>query len=686
MKSNRNVSRREFLGTAAATAAVTYFGHPSTAFGEAKVDGRVDSTSPAWKEQGVLNLVNSPYAKLQSVPVRAVTIEEGFWSKRRKTNVERSIPTMREQLEQHGRMDNYRRLVGKSKEPQKGPYYSDSDIYKWMEAAGFALQSGDIPELRNVTSSMIKEVVAVQEPSGYLNTYYVEDKVSQRMLTHSQEVGHELYNLGHMIQGAIAYYRATGDATLMEAGAKMVDGFLLPNFGPGPDKKPIVSGHPEIEMSLIELYRTTGNKKYVELAGYILQGDSRMGLESRRTIYMYSGTPFTQRTKLEGHAVRAMYACCGATDYYMETGDQTYWKTLNRLWEDLSQHQMYVTGGVGARAAGEAFGEPYELPNAQAYGESCAAIGNMMWNWRMLAASGEAKFTDVIERALYNGINSGMSLEGTLYCYRNPLAFDPASGEHIRNPWYDTTCCPPNLERTFASLPGYFYSTSKDGVYVHLYDNSTLDWHLQNGTGLKIAQKTNYPWDGDVKMTVTPAQATEFTLFARIPGWVKGAKISVNGKNVEGAQAGQYLAIKRQWAAGDTVTMNFPMPTEVLASNPRVTENRDRVAVQRGPIVYCLEQSDQPNVPVLADVALAASASPAKAFRPEHKADLLDGVTVLHHTGAARENSPTGEGLYMPANLDAPKMRSQKLTMIPYYAWANREPTQMQVWTIYSKG
>jgi hypothetical protein len=303
----------------------------------------------------------------------------------------------------------------------------------------------------------------------------------------------------------------------------------------------------------------------------------------------------------------------------------------------------------------------------------------------MLAASGEAKFADVIERALYNGINSGMSLEGTLYCYRNPLAFDPASGEHIRNPWYDTTCCPPNLERTFASLPGYFYSTSKDGVYVHLYDNSTLEWHLENGTGLKITQKTNYPWDSDVKMTVAPSQATEFTLFARIPGWVKGAKVAVNGKNVDGAQAGQYLAIKRQWAPGDTVTMNFPMPTEVLASNPRVTENRDRVAVQRGPIVYCLEQSDQPNTPALADVALTASASPSKSFQAEHQADLLDGVTVLHHAGAARESSTTGEALYMPANLDTPKMRSQKLTMIPYYAWANREPTQMQVWTLYTK-
>jgi uncharacterized protein len=683
MKSNRNVTRREFIATTAAAAAASYLASPgaSYAFG-----GRgVDATSLPWRDQGVINVVNSPYAKLHSVPVHAVTIEEGFWSKRRKTNVESSIPTMREQLEQHGRMDNFRRLVGKSKEPQKGPFYSDSDIYKWIEASGFALQSGDIPNLHNVTATMIKEVVAVQEPSGYLNTYYIEDKVSQRMLTHSQEVGHELYNLGHMIQGSIAYYRATGDATLMDAGAKMVDGFLLPNFGPGPDKKPIVSGHPEIEMALIELYRTTGNKKHLELAGYILNGDDRMGLEKRRTIYMYSGTPFIKRTRLEGHAVRAMYACCGATDYYMETGDQAYWKTLTNLWSDLSEHQMYITGGVGARAAGEAFGEPYELPNAQAYGESCAAIGNMMWNWRMLAASGEAKHADIIERALYNGINSGMSLDGTLYCYRNPLAFDPDSGETIRNPWYDTTCCPPNLERTFASLPGYFYSTSKDGVYVHLYDNSTLDWHLESGNALKISQKTNYPWDGDVKLTVTPARPADFTVFVRIPGWVNGAKVAVNGKSVDGAQAGQYLAIKREWKPGDTVSLNFPTPTETVASNPRVVENRGRVAVQRGPIVYCLEQLDQPNTPALADVALASNQTADKAFRAEHKADLLEGVTVLHHNGMAREASSTGEPLYLAPGADSPKMNSQELVLIPYYAWANRKPSQMEVWANYSK-
>jgi len=265
-----------------------------------------------------------------------------------------------------------------------------------------------------------------------------------------------------------------------------------------------------------------------------------------------------------------MYACCGATDYYLETGDESYWKTLNILWDDLSKRQMYITGGVGARGQGEAFGEPYELPNAQAYGESCAAIGNMMWNWRMLAASGEARFTDVIERALYNGINSGMSLDGTTYCYRNPLAFDGASGEKIRNPWYDTTCCPPNLERTFASLPGYFYSTSKDGIYVHLYDNSVLDWRLESGAPIKIVQKTNYPWDGDVQLTVNSSEPADFTLHLRIPGWAKSANVAINGKLFEGAKPGQYLPIPRKWSVGDILTLRLPMNAEVVASNVHV--------------------------------------------------------------------------------------------------------------------
>jgi len=677
MSSTNDVSRRQFISTVASTAAISYIARPVLSFGAFQGSDSVGNLP--WKDQGVLNLVNSPFAKLHSVPVRAVTIEEGFWSQRRKTNVKSSIPSMRKELEEHGRMDNYRRLVGKSSEPQKGPYYSDSDIYKWIDAVGWELQSGDRPELRRVADSMIREVVAIQEPSGYLNTYFVDDKKSQRMEPHIQEVGHELYCLGHMIQGAVAYYRATGDSTLLDAGAKFVDGFVIPNYGPDANKKPIISGHPEIEMALIELYRTTGKRQYVELAGYILHGDERATIKPRAIVYMNCGIPFTTRTKLEGHAVRAMYACCGATDYYLETGDPAYWKALNTLWDDLSKRQMYVTGGVGARSEGEAFGEPYELPNAEAYGESCAAIGNMMWNWRMLAASGEARFTDVIERALYNGINSGMSLDGITYCYRNPLAFNASAEDKIRNPWYDTTCCPPNLERTFSSLPGYFYSTSKEGIYVHLYDNSTLDWHLEDQTPLKIEQKTKYPWDGDVRLAVSVAGAKEFTLYLRIPGWARTAKVAVNGKSVSGAQPGQYLPIHREWKSGDSVTLSMPLTTELLAANPRVAENTGRVAIQRGPIVYCMEELDQASGTEAADVSIALGGK-QKDFQVEHMPEMLDGVTVLRHPAAIAEVPSAEQALYGPANPAAMRTRPGELTLIPYYAWANRKPTPMQVW------
>jgi DUF1680 family protein len=649
--------------------------------------------STSWKDAGVIDLTRSPFAKLKTVPVRAVTIQEGFWSKRRNTNVSSSIPTMHDELVAHGRMDNFLRLTGESSAPQKGPVYSDSDIYKWTEAVGFTLQTADHPELRKTADTMIREVVAVQETGGYLNTYYVGDRKPLRMLYPTQETGHELYNMGHMLQGAVAYYRATGDPTLLNAGMRFIDQFLLPNYGPGNDQKGIVAGHPEIEMSLVELYRTTGKREYVDLAGYILHGDDRIPLTERQITYMFCGIPFTSRTKLEGHAVRAMYACCGAADYYLETGDPSYWKTLNALWEDLTAHQLYVTGGVGAREAGEAFGDAYELPNARAYGESCAAIGNMMWNWRMLAASGEARFADVMERALYNGINSGMSLDGTTYCYRNPLAFDPSgdsSDRHtpegkIRNPWYDTTCCPPNLERTFASLPGYFYSTSSDGVYVHLYDNSEMNWHLQDGNGLKIQQKTNYPWNGDVKIAISPSTPSEFVVYARIPGWSARSVVKVNGEQIDGAQPGKYLAIRRHWSTNDVIDLSFDMTTQLLKANPAVSEDRGRVAFQRGPVVFCMErldQGDQEHGMNLAGYAVKVDARTTSQFEPS----LLDGVMVLEHPGAIGQEL-TDPGLYYSAD----KMIREReiptmVKLIPYYAWANRAPASMQVWIPYVQG
>jgi DUF1680 family protein len=539
-----------------------------------------------------------------------------------------------------------------------------------MEAVAFVLQSGDNPKLREKFESLTEEILAAQEPSGYLNTYYQDERKNLRLS--EMYKSHELYCLGHLLQAAIAYYRATGNRKLMDGGIRYVN-YLIDISGPG--KRPLLTGHPEFEMALVELYRTTSDRRFLNFAGYLFSGVERERLKLRdsQIQYMFSGKPFTSRTEFEGHAVRAMYASSGATDYYAETGDPQYKRALDTLWTDLTLHKMYVTGGVGSRSDGEAFGDAYELPNAQAYTESCAAIGNMMWNFRMLAISGEAKYADVMERALYNGINSGMSLDGTLYCYRNPLS---SNGEKIRNEWYDTDCCPPNLERVLASLPGYFYATSKDGVYVNFYHNSDLDWHLEGGSALKITQKTNYPWKGEVVLTVSPEQASEFTLYARIPGWSAASTASVNGSPVNGMVAGQYVAIRRRWNAGDRLELRFDMTPRLLTANPQVIEDNGKVAVQRGPLVYCMEQLDE--LGEIGDLLLTKAKS---GFNADYKADLLGGILVLKHPGEEYQPSLSTEPLYEPLDESgARKTKPVELTFIPYYAWANRERTPMEVW------
>jgi DUF1680 family protein len=672
-----HLSRRTFLKTTTASAALSALPlrHPLSS------DQLALSSTPPWSEQGILNLAHSPHAKLQNIPVHAVTLHEGFWQSRRTTNVQSSIPSMGKLLESHGRMDNFRRLTDKSNRPQRGPVYSDSDVYKWLEAVGFSLQTADNPELHKRAAQLIHDIATAQQPDGYLNTYFVESHTAERMTPKTQQWGHELYCIGHLLQGATSYYRATGDPTLLDCGIHFVNDFLLPNYGPGAKQTAILSGHPEIELALIELYRMTGDQRHLMLAEYILRGDERIPLKPGDSTYHFCGKPFTSRTHLEGHAVRAMYACCGAADYFLETGDELYWKTLWTLWNDLVFHQMYITGGVGARSDGEAFGDPYELPNAQAYGESCAAIGNMMWNWRMLAATADARYTDVIERALYNGINSGMSLDGTLYCYRNPLAFDPDSGETIRNPWYDTTCCPPNLERTFASLPGYFYSTAPDGMYIHLFHNSTLEWHLQDVTPIKITQKTNYPWQGTVDIEVSPSSPSEFAVYVRNPGWSRSGRASAGSTNIQLVGDGGYIRFHQRWQKGDTIHIEFDMSPQLLASNSRVVENTNRVAVQRGPLVYCLEQVDQPSGIDLADVAIPVSALEQPAFTESFDANLLGGITVLRLDGANLKIPDKQRTLYFPASSVPVKSTTLPLTFIPYYAWANRAPTPMQVWS-----
>ena len=629
----------------------------------------------------ILNLEKTPHAKLRNVPVSAVRITDGFWSARRATNAARSMPTLLALLEEHGVMDNFRRLSGKKKVARRGPLYTDSDLYKWMEAAAFVLQTDRNPQLEATFDALTGDIVAAQEPSGYLNTYYHGERKAQRF--QEMDRGHELYCLGHLLQAAIAYHRATGKRKLLDAGIRFAD-YLVRDFGP--DKHPLLAGHPEIELALIELYRHTGEKKYLELAGYILRGDGeRLKLTRNQIQYLFSGKPFTERTIMEGHAVRAGYACAGAADYYLETGDAAYKTTLERLWNDMVSGKMYITGGIGSRAAGEAFGDPYELPNAKAYTESCAAIANMIWNWRMLAASGDAKYADVLELALYNSVNSGMSLEGTLYCYRNPLELTAEAARSIRNPWYSTTCCPPNLHRTLASLPGYFYSTNAEGVYVHLYDNNELNWKLADGTPLRIAQATRYPWNGVVDIRVDPEQAREFTIFVRIPGWSRSTQVLTGGKAVASTvKPGEYLPVRRKWSAGDTLRLVFDMMPQAIVSHPRVMDNQGRAAVKRGPLVYALEQTDQPASVQVLEAGLRFSADPSKDFTPEFRKDLLGGVVVLRHRGVTRTTSFADEPLYRGIeSRDGKPGQPVDLTLIPYYTFLNRGPAAMVVWTAW---
>lgn len=630
-----------------------------------------------WKQQGVVYLGNSLNARLHSVPIQAVHMGEGFWTARRSVTTERSLPTMLELLEEHGWVDNFRRLSEHKNIPRKGPVYTDSDVYKWIEAASWALASNetspaDKQKLRAEIDNLITIISAAQDPDGYLNTYYQGDKAHLRFteLTRS----HEGYCLGHLLQAGIAYYRATGSRALLDPGIKFAN-YVVSEFGP--DKRPFVTGHPELEMALVELYRVTGDVHYLDFVRYIFSGveRDRLKLKDSDVKYMFSGRPFTSRTEFEGHAVRALYAASGATDYFLETGDPAYKHALDLLWTDLTTRKMYITGGVGSRSAGESFGDPYDLPSMDAYAETCAAVANVMWNFRMWLLTGGAQYADVLERTLYNGVNSGMSLAGNMYCYRNPLA---STGDKLRNPWYDTDCCPPNIERLFESLPGYMYATGRNGVYVNLYHSSELDWHLENGLPIKLTQATSYPWSGDVRFTVQPKSAASFSVYLRWPAWASSAEVEVNGQRypTADAQPGSFITVTRNWQPGDSVTLSLPMNTVEMAANPRVSDDYGRAALQRGPLVYALEQIDQP-VGSLFDVFLR----PTAPVTAEAKKDLLGGITELKVSGLSAEKSVMQEPLYQPlaAAISEPK-RPVPLTFIPYYAIGNREPTPMEVW------
>ncbi len=604
---------------------------------------------------GVIATRRSPAVKVTPAPIGCVTMEDGFWKRWMEANRRQGIPALYRQLEDHGVVENFRVAAGRKPGELKGPVFRDSDLYKWMEGAATALESTADPELVELLERVIDDVAAAQQPDGYLNTFFVGELSGQRF--RNLPVEHELYCAGHMFQAAIAHYRATGRTTFLDVATRFAD-YLTRTFGPGKIEQP--DGHPEVEMALVELYRITGKREYLDLAGFFLkkQALGRAG-------------------QISGHAVRFAYLMAGVADYYAETGDREALQALREMWEDIASGRVYITGGLGARHGTEAIGERYELPNETAYSETCAAIANAMWNLRMLGLTGESRYADMMERALYNNVLSGVSLDTTHWFYVNPLA---CFREHSRQPWFGCTCCPTNVVRTLPAIPGYMYGRSAEGLWVHLYDSSRLDWALADGTRVALRQETRYPWDGRVTISLEPERSAEFSLFLRIPGWCRSHSVKVNGQPFEAAVRDGYAVLKREWRRGDRVTLDMRMPVMLMEADPRVRCNLGSVAVQRGPLVFCAESIDIPDV-ALRDLEIRGRPEPGPVFRE----DLLGGVLTLRARG--RDLPPdAGRGdLYRPAGSFRPPWRDVDVTLIPYYAWANRGVSQMVVWMPYAK-
>jgi hypothetical protein len=607
----------------------------------------------------------SPYARLRPVPIERVLLEDRFWVPRQQMLRETTLPSQFKLLEETNRIDNFRRASGKMKDEFKGLVFNDSDVYKWVEAVAFSIAGKKSDELHRLITQVIVDIGDAQDENGYLNTYFSFDRKKERW-TNLRDM-HELYCAGHLIQAGIAHYQVTEERSLLDIACRFAD-HIRDTFGP--NKRLGTSGHPEIEMALVELFRTTGRKEYLDLACFFIdqRGKGLIGGGA----YHIDHKPFRELNKIVGHAVRSIYLNCGAADVYMETGDESLLTALLHLWDNMTRQKMYVTGGLGARHAGESFGDDYELPNATAYAETCAAIANVMWNWRMLLITGEAKFSDVMELALYNGVLSGISLDGQEYFYVNPLSDREG---HRRQPWFECACCPPNIARLLAQLSGYIYSTSSQGVWINLYVQSTVDLNF-SGEKLTLVQRTDYPWDGEIEVTVQTSKKMNFSLFLRIPGWSHDPKIEVNGETFEGEfQPGTYVEINRSWRSGDQVRLSLPLPVEYILCHPFVTENTDRVALMRGPLIYCVEQVDNPGC----NICNNAISSRSK-IRTEWMPDLLNGVVAIKGEGLAAETEGFEDHLYQRFTDVSQRIRTAEFTAIPYFAWANREPGPMMVW------
>lgn len=628
----------------------------------------------------IVDTARSPHVRLRSVPVDAVKLEDNFWEPRRRINREKTIPSQYKHCEDTGRLNNFRRAAGTFDGPFEGIYFNDSDVYKWLEAASWELACGPNTKIQAMVDESVELIAAAQQPDGYLNTYFMFDKASDRW-SNLKDM-HELYCAGHLMQAAVAHYRATGSERLLAVARRLAD-CICNTFGPASEgKREQTDGHEEIEMALIELYRVTQEARYLQQAQFFID------IRGRGTIgggnYHQDHEPLRDQKRMAGHAVRHVYLCAGGADLVAESGDKPLRTALDHLWQNMVFRQMYISGGIGSRWEGEAFGRDFELPNERAYTETCAAIGSLMWNWRMLQLEADARFADIMEQTLYNGLMSGISLDGESYFYQNPLSDDST---HRREPWFGCACCPPNIARLLAQLPGYFYSVSDEGIWAHLYAENTARIALPQGGTVELKQRTKYPFDGDIEIEIVSLEGvpegTEWTLFLRAPMWCSSFhRPKLNSKSAEAYKPktgnSNYFPLCRTWQVGDTVQISFSMPVRRVECHPNAVENRDRVALMRGPLLYCLEGTDHKGHD-LRDIYLPNRSRIYTLERP----DLLEGVTILT---AQSEEAPLeddhGDVLYYSAQSRPQKSAAHpvELTAIPYYAWANREAGRLQVW------
>lgn len=630
----------------------------------------------------VINTWGSPYAVLKPIAISDVRIKDSFWAPRLKTWMEITLPMQYDKLEEMDRINRFRWASGKIyKKPEKSIHpFDDSDVYKWLEACAYALALfPEIKGLRSLVDDIISEVVSAQEEDGYLFTEYRvkrDSRWTKMALAHA----HELYCAGHLIQAAIALHRSIGSRILLDAAEKFAD-LITQEFGPS--KLQGIDGHPEIEMALVELYRETGKRRYLDTAIFFLEErgmKEHLRPEEKEHLIIYNllggaefyidHKPYKELNEITGHAVAALYLNCGATDIYLETGEREIFETLVRLWNDMVNYKMYITGGVGSRHVSESFGGKFELPNERSYAETCAAIANFMWNWRMLLATGEARFADLMELTLYNAILAGISLDGTRYFYFNPLA---DRGETRRQDWFSCACCPPNLLRLLLSIPGYFYCISQRGVWVNFYATSEAEISY-NGLIIQINQKTEYPWSGDVKLEINPMKEEEFSIFLRVPDWCEGAKIILGNKTIV-SKSSRYVEVRKVWHQGDALKVIFKMPIRSIVSHPHVSNNFARIALKRGPIVYCLEQIDNPEADVW-NIMIANLSKLTSKYEPK----LLGGIMTISGEGMAFNQMVWRNKLYTPLERLNMKNKRIRIKAIPYYAWGNREPGPMITW------